>query len=717
MRLFIPVLTFIFMHITTLSAQITADTTKPSDEYLMRIADSLYYQTDEVVVTGTRLQKKIIDIPYSVVRISNKQYQYDRKVSISDVLNFVPGVFLQSRYGNHDVRISIRGFGSRSNTGIRGVRILLDGIPESEPDGQTRIEAIDFNSIGSIEIVKGNSSSLYTNAPGGVVNFINDINFPNTYAIQFNDFGSFDQRRNGIKAGIRAGNQALLLTYTYHHSKGYRKHSEDYWHILNMVYDVFPSRNTNFQILGYFVDGLIRLPGSLTKAEFDEDPIQAAQREVDFDFRRITKKGRIATRYLTRFGSELNNEIEVTTYGTIKYFERTARTYRIMNRYGLGTTVRYVNKSNLLDRLNEFSIGGDVLYQTGPIEEYRNVGGKKDDVNIGITDETIGNSGFYLLNNFEIIPDKFSFLFSGRYDNVYFDQKDQLLESRNHVRRFEAFTPKFALNYKLTPYIAVYSSFGLSFDSPAGNELPNFPTSSNPSKLLNPDLEPQKSKNYELGIKGNLVFPDLEFFRNTFFELTFFNSVIDDEIVPFEVFGDAFFRNSARTIRRGIEFGTNIELLKGLRFATSYTFSDFSYEDYVARTIELVDAQIIIDDKDFSGNIVPSVPKHNLLFSLSYELSFNANVTGFSKLSYQNVSGMYVDDQNRDKTSGYQVFNTALGMDFQYGQFNLRLSGGMNNIFDKKYVGFININSTSLRFYEAGEPRSLYLSMNLGFSF
>lgn len=97
------------------------------------------YTVDEVVVTGTRTVKKIIDIPYAVERIDESQYKFNRKNSIDDVLGTVPGLFLQNRYGNHDVRISIRGFGSRSNSGIRGVRILLDGIPESEPDGQTRI--------------------------------------------------------------------------------------------------------------------------------------------------------------------------------------------------------------------------------------------------------------------------------------------------------------------------------------------------------------------------------------------------------------------------------------------------------------------------------------------------------------------------------------------------------------------------------------------------
>ena len=97
--------------------------------------DTLSYETDDVVVTATRVEKKIIDIPYPVIRLKSAQYKFARKVSVGDVLENVPGLFLQSRYGNHDVRVSIRGFGSRSNTGIRGVRILLDGIPESEPDG------------------------------------------------------------------------------------------------------------------------------------------------------------------------------------------------------------------------------------------------------------------------------------------------------------------------------------------------------------------------------------------------------------------------------------------------------------------------------------------------------------------------------------------------------------------------------------------------------
>lgn len=682
--------------------------------------DTLQYQTDEVVVTGTRTNKKIIDIPYSVIRLSNKTYKYDRKTSISDILNTVPGVFMQNRYGNHDVRISIRGFGSRSNSGIRGVRILLDGIPESEPDGQTRIEAIDFNSIGSIEIVKGNSSSLYTNAPGGVVNFINDINFPNNFLVIFNDFGSYELRRNGFKTGVRTNDYSFLATYTYHNYKGYREHSEDYWHILNTVLETNPGRNTNVQFLGYFTSGLIRLPGSLTKEEYDSNPFQAAQREKDFDFKRVSKKGRVALRLTSKFGELLNNEIELTTYGTIKYFERTQRNFRIFNRYGLGSSVRFTNKSIFFEnRENEFSIGGDLFYQTGPIEDYNNINGRKGDLLNNLTDETIGNSGLFIQNIFELYRNKLYLLFSGRYDNVYFDQKDQLLAVRNDIRRFEAFTPKAALNYKITTSISAYSSFGFSFDSPAGNELDNYPLSSNNgSTLLNPDLKPQKSKNFELGIKGNLVDFDEKYFGKTFFEVTFFNSIIEDEIVPFEVYGDVYYRNSAQTTRRGIELGGKTEILEGLRLILSYTYSNFRYDKYETVSIDLDQSgNITTETKNFSDNKVPSVPEHNLLSALEYEHQFTYELTVFMKGSFQYVSGLYVNDANEDKTGSYGLLGSTIGLDYRLGEINLLLSAGINNISDKRYVGFVNINSTSGRFYEAGEPRTFFASLHLGYTF
>ena len=672
----------------------------------------LHYQIDDVIVTGTRTEKRIIDVPYSVERIDNSQFRFDRRVSVSDVLGSVPGLFMQSRYGNHDVRISIRGFGSRSNSGIRGVRILLDGIPESEPDGQTRIEAIDFNSIGSIEVVKGNSSSLYTNAPGGVINFINDINFAKSHVVQFNDFGSFGLRKNGLKVGIRTENYGFLTTYSYHQSKGFRSHSQDYWHILNSVVETTPGDDSFLRIYGYYVRGLIKLPGSLTLEQFDADPLQANSRDEGRDAKRISEKGRLGIQFSTFWGEGRSNQLELTGYGTIKYFERAAREYRIINRNGIGFSGRYIHRSQLFGHDNEFSVGSDMFSQYGPIENYDNPNGKKGDVLSLLTNEIIGNIGFYFQESFSIINDQLDVLFTGRYDKVVFDQVNQLFEAQNAVRRFEEFTPKGALNFKFTPSIALYTSYGVSFDSPAGNELDNYPISSMPTLLLNPDLQAQKSRNFEIGAKGNIIRAGSEFFRRSYIDVAFFNSIIEDEIVPFEIFGEVFFRNAAKTNRKGIELGITTEVIGGLKFKAAYTFSDFVYREYAAASIQ-ADTTI----RDFSGNIVPSVPKHNATLSISYEHSFNEQVTGFVKETYNHVSGMYADDANSGKTRGYNLLNTTAGVDVRFGGLNVLFSGGLNNLFDLLYVGFVNINSSSDEFYEAGEPRHFFASLKLGYTF
>jgi len=680
------------------------------------VPDSLQNPVETIVVTGTRTRQRMIDVPYAMDRIDLDDQRFERLVSIGDVLDEVPGVFLQSRYGNHDVRISIRGYGSRSNSGIRGVRMLMDGIPESEPDGQTRIEAVDFQSVGRIEIVKGNASSLYTNAPGGVVNFISDLDFRESFLVNFNQFGDHDLYQNGFKCGVRTDDYKLLTTYSYHNGGGYRAHGNDYWHIANTVLEVAPRDRATLHIYGYFVDGKIRLPGSLTRDQFEADPWQANPRDVARDTSRLTKKGRLGLRFESAVGED--DEIELTGYGTIKYFERTSSTYRIMNRDGLGASGRYVNRRELFGRRNELSGAVDWFYQYGPIQSYENINGRKGDILRGLTDETIGNVGFYVSNSIDLVPRRLSLLLTGRYDHVFFEARNQLLESQNASRTFDDFTPKAALDYKLTPDIALYTSFGLGFDTPAGNELDNFPTSSDPNRLLNPDLDPQESKNFEIGVKGGIVRPEETALKRVDFSATFFAIRVEDEIVPFDVFGDVFYRNAAETHRNGIELGVGTDIVDGLRFHGAWTFSDFTYHDYAAGTVGIDSlGNVVVDNEDFSGNAVPSVPRNHVSLSLTWERRLAEQVTGFGKVHYAAVSGLYANDANSEKSDSYQLVDPLVGVEVRVGALDLRASGGVNNLFDETYVGFVNINSTSGEFYEVGEPRSWFASLDLGHRF
>jgi iron complex outermembrane receptor protein len=262
--------------------------------------------------------------------------------------------------------------------------------------------------------------------------------------------------------------------------------------------------------------------------------------------------------------------------------------------------------------------------------------------------------------------------------------------------------------------MSVYASFGLGFDSPAKNELESL----NPANLYNDSLMAQESKNFEVGIKGNLLNFERTYFRKLLFEATVFNIRINNEIVPLEVLGDVFFRNAAETNRTGLELGSSLEILKGLNFVLAYTYSNFKYTSYLAKTIYVDSTGSILEkEDDFSNNIVPSVPKNNLYLALSYDHQIIKHVNGFVKFSYNGISGLWVDDANTDKTDGYNLLNTVLGVDITFGGFDVLISGGVSNLFDEVYVGFTNTNSADLRFYEAGAPRNYYISVNLGYTF
>jgi iron complex outermembrane receptor protein len=680
--------------------------------------DTTEYEMEEIMVTGTRVEQKIIDIPYSVQRIDQSAWVASRKLGLNDVLTTIPGLFLQSRYGNHDVRVTIRGFGSRSNTGIRGVRILLDGIPESEPDGQTRIEAIDFTSIGRIEIVKGNSSSLYTNAPGGVINFLTDKYFLRSFVLSENEFGSFDTWKNGIKVGVNSTDTRFMVTGSYENYGGFRNHSSQYMNRLNAIYEANVTDKSKLSLYGYYVNTLIKLPGSLTLEQYTQNDTAANPNSLSRDENRFTEKGRLGVTYNANIDSKnMNHAFEVTGYGTIKYFNRVAKTYRIFNRFGLGGSFRYINKYKLSDRTNEFSVGGDLFVQTGPISEFKNIGGRKSDELVNLNDETISNVGFYFVENFPIIRDRLALLVTGRYDRVKFSSEYQLGDYQDTSRLFDKFTPKFALNLKLNPKLALYGSFGLGFDSPAGNEMDNFPFSSDYGlHLLNPDLKAQKSMNYEFGIKGDLPSLNKRIFINNFIEFVVYHNRIEDVIVPFTVDTDVFYRNAATSKRTGIELGINSEVVKGLTLKAAYTFSDFKYDEYSALNIDSTGA---FHYENYNGNVEPSNPKNLFSGELTYRYTLKKNYTFFIKGNYQYVGEMFVNDSNSDslKTEAYNLINGQIGVDIMLGHFKILAYGGVNNLADKKYVAFININSNKGEYYESGAPRNFFGGLSLAYMF
>lgn len=541
------------------------------------------------------------------------------------------------------------------------------------------------------------------------------LDFSESSIVLFNQVGSFGLSNNGINIAVKTDHYRFFTGYGYQNNNSYREHNNNYSHNLDIGLEITPSSNSSLKIFGSFVEGQIKLPGSLTKVEFEQDPYLADPRSINRDEKRISTDGRVDIEYEAKFGKLLNNGIEISTYGTIDFSKSATREYRIINRYGFGLSAKYMNTTRIGSRSNDFSVGGEIYTQPERTEYYDNLGGDKSDQIDQLTSEKTINTGFYLSDNFEILRDKMFISLTGRYDNVVYKLNEETVPSRSDRRTFDAITPKLALNFNLIPLITLYTSFGLGFESPADKQL----DSPDPFYLYNPDLKAEKTKTFEAGIKGNLVKKDSSlFFRKFSYKASFFKTLIDNEIVPYEVFGDVFYRNATKTNRYGLEMESRLEIYKDLTFAFSYIYSHFIYDSYSAISIETdTTGNIVQVNRDFSGRKEPNVPENNLNLSLSYKHTVGKKITISGKLSHLNISGLWVNDANTDKTNSYDLLNANIGFDMKFGHIKLAGSGGINNIFDKVYASYMTTNSANKRFYNPGAPRNYFCSLNIGYLF
>ena len=197
--------------------------------------------------------------------------------------------------------------------------------------------------------------------------------------------------------------------------------------------------------------------------------------------------------------------------------------------------------------------------------------------------------------------------------------------------------------------------------------------------------------------------------RKVFFDVTFFNYHVNDEIVPFIINQQSYYRNTASTRRTGLEVGLKTHPVEGVEVTANYVYMDFRYEAYVATVF----GPSGTTTEDYSGNVVPSIPRHIVNFILNYEFEISDDVSGLLQWDCDYIAKMYVDDRNSESTAGYFYGNIMAGANF--GIFGTPATAyvGVNNIFDRRYAGFININDYYGRYYETGEPRMVYAGLKL----
>ncbi|HEY6438367.1 MAG TPA: TonB-dependent receptor plug domain-containing protein, partial [Ignavibacteriaceae bacterium] len=240
--------------------------------------DTLQYELEKVTVSATRYPEKIIEVPYAVSIIPRWELINTKGYGLDEVLNRVPGVLAQSRDGNQDVRIVIRGFGARgsgdrSNSGTsRGIRVMMDGIPETEPDGRTSFDNIDLSLSNDIDVIRSNSSSLWGNASGGIINISTIPDFSDAFFSLGGMWGGYGLQKYIIRTGAVLGMGKLSANYAYTNFDGWRDHSSSTRNTANLGLISQIGDQTNIGVYMVATNNLFHIPGPLTEEQYNTNP-------------------------------------------------------------------------------------------------------------------------------------------------------------------------------------------------------------------------------------------------------------------------------------------------------------------------------------------------------------------------------------------------------------------------------------------------------------
>lgn len=687
--------------------------------------DTLTYEMKQISVTATRYAENLLEIPYAVSILQSQQLKNLRGYGLDEVLSTIPGVLAQSRSGNQDVRIVIRGFGARgagdrSNSGTsRGIRVMVDGIPETEPDGRTSFDQIDLSIVDNIEVIRSNASAIWGNAAGGVVNLSTVPTGTNEGISLRSLVGSFGFNQLQVKANTNFKNGKLFTSLSNSNLDGWRNHSSSFRTLFNLG---FVSNLDEATKLGIFLSGVsntFHIPGPLTQKQFDADPAQSNPTYAQRDERRFNRLGKIGITLNHEFDN--SNGISGMVFVNPKYLQRSERgTFRDFTRYHLGGNLMYSNHSELSASLqNKFVIGTDEAYQDGAILFYglspTNYRGSdfRDNKREG------ANTFGAFVQDEILFNDKLSVIVGARYDNVtYYSESFITAGYGLQARSFEKVTPKAGITYRLSETQSVYANLGGGIEVPAGNETdPSSTYGQDLVYLINPLLDPIISTTYEIGTKQLIAFQRNDLLKSLSYDLALYYIDIKNDIIPYR--GGRFYFTAGKTQRIGVELGTSAQFTHGFSINGAFTFSNNKYQEYLVDSVHY-DLNKAGKFANYKDNKVAGTPDFFYNVGLTYApVELNG---AFVSISVNGIGKYFVDDANKLSVPSFNIVNATIGLNKPIKLIgDLSFTGFLtiNNLFDLKYASsaFINpdiVNKEAV-YLEPGMPRNFVLSISFSY--
>ena len=612
-------------------------------------------QLKEVVLRAQRIQSSIQPVSQTDIAQDSLLLKQD----IGELLLGVPSLFVSSQQNfSQDTRISIRGFGTRATFGIRGIKVLWNGIPITTPDGQTQLDHIPLSSMGTIEVIRSVYSGLYGNASGGVIMLKSTpIKNEQTLAATFGDFGT-----QHLVGSYGSKNEKNLFRAIVEHKKhnGYRQWSGYENSLLNLS-NTFLITNENKLTVdySYFNSPMALDAGGLTAAEVTENRSQARQRNLDYKAGEKVQQHQFTARWQSKkwiaygFFSKRNLDAKLP-------FEFGGQIDLGRSYYGFGVLKDGRKKQWL------WQYGVEAASQRDGRIRFKNNLGEKGTATLDQSER------FYTLGAYGIVELALSdwrFRASLRADTHRIQLVD-FMGNNSDKKNLSAYSPSVAVFYSFSPSLSSYVRWGTGFETPSLNEL-----SANPAGEtgFNNMLTPQQSEEVEVGMNLKTKIFDAS--------LTLFTTITADEILSYELStfpGQDFFRNIGRVDRKGIEATANFHMAKTATLKLNYSQGTFKTQD---------------------GNELPNVPRSQFSAGLNH-LFGKTNVS----LNLRHIGSRYADSKNLVEVPEFWSFDLyALR---KWGVITWTI--GINNITNTNYYDNIRINAFGGRYFEPAAMRQAF---------
>lgn len=657
----------------------------------------------DVVVTATRVPQEGFSLPMAIDRIDGRELSEGRlQTNLSEVLNGVPGIVAQNRQNYaQDLQISVRGFGARATFGVRGVRLIADGIPATMPDGQGQAATFNLSSADRVEVLRGPFSSLYGNASGGVVQVFT-ADGPEKPQVRSSFFAGSDGLK---KFGVSVAGQQDALNYVVDASRletdGYRDHSAARRDQLNAKLKI-ALPNGKLTLIGNSLDQPdTQDPSGLTRVQMLTNPRQVDAAVLAFNARKSIRQNQLGAVYEAGDAGSICGSLQAKWYGGARQVTQylaqegnlplSAGGVVALDRDYAGVGLNWTRRIMIgtLPLTVTAGVEGDQMEERrrGFINSAGIAGGLKRD-----EDDRVANRDFFLQTEWQLSSD-WSASGGLRHSRVAFDVRDYYIVGANpddsgsadYVRT----TPVAGVLYRLAPRWNLYANYGGGFETPTFAEL-----SYRPGGLsgLNFALRPAISRHREIGLKGQ---PG----GNSRVQVSLFRIDTTDEIVTNASSGGRTdFRNAANTRREGVEMSGKVMLPGGFEAHAAWTSLDARFS---------------------SGNRLPGIARS----VLAADLIWRHPQTGVhAAIEARASSRVFVDDANSDAAEAYRVAHLRAGWERELvlGARNvLRLSTfvRVENITDRRYAGSVIVAEARGRFFEPAPGRNYLAGLTAAVSF